>query len=116
MKPIPAPATPIDLALLQQDNRPLQARCATLTRALLDAMPVQSVVGVYGRGDLVHHIVDAAQLAEVVGYASGIRFVRTRDAEARIVGVELVLLRDAASPSLELVREADGADLTGDAA
>jgi len=105
----PAPATPIDLALLQQDNRSLQARCSTLTRALNDKTGVTVVAGVFGRGQTVDKLVGYARAYESLGFVPAIRFLR--DKAGNVNGVELAILTDHSSPSLDLLREADGADL-----
>lgn len=103
------PATPIDVALLLQDNRSLQTRCDTMLRALNDRTGVTVVAGVYGRGATVDKLIGAARVAESVGFVPAIRFLRDR--HGNVNGVELAILTEKSAPTLELVRASDGADL-----
>jgi hypothetical protein len=108
-----APATDPDVALLEQENAALARRLFTTQRALNSLSGHTVVAGVFGRGQTVDKVIGYARAYEALGFVPAIRFLR--DKAGNVNGVELAILTDHSSPSLELVREADGADL-GDTA
>lgn len=87
----PVPTMIDDRAALERELTLARIRNRTMFRALNNrAGRTLVVVGVFGRGVTVDHVVHTARIAESLGEVPAIRFIR--DAAGSINGIELALL------------------------